>query len=423
MTYDDLSHVVECYLVLDDDESNNYDYLNYLPNVQQLKIFDNESTIAMLDNIDGSRLPDGIIIEIIGGDGALFDREKYSFLEDVSDIDTLKLMFSNLDSSFVQSLKQVNNLILNIMRFSNFEYSDMTYLDSLTLNGRTYDVVMYFSTDAINELESNGVNIIADNLQEIKDINGQIDDIVESLNVDENATEQEKLNAVLTYVLTELAYDPEIAGYLARGEEHDSSAFYEEGALDAAMTNETQICGNYAAITSTLLRRLGVEACDLSSNEHDSVTHAWNAVKIGDYYFFVDACWLDNDYTPEYFANNDTRIIGNLTWYLVDPTDANEIDPTGMHDLQYIPAGMEIQGIPDEIEDELRYRSVEDISDKEFEVTINGKIVTIGAAAFVGVLSALGIGKLVYDKKERERRRRFGNYGNRTIPREEYRRY
>jgi hypothetical protein len=282
-------------------------------------------------------------------------------------------------------------------------------LDSLSLNGKPYDIAIYFSSDIIDELKSNGVTIIADNLQKIEDIDRQIDDIVTSLNVDENATEQEKLNAVLTYVLTEFSYDPEIADLLARGEEHDSSAFYEEGALDAAMTNETQICGNYAAMTTALLRRLGVEVYSLTSTEHDSVNHAWNAVKIGDYYYFVDACWLDNDYTPEYFANNYTRVIGNLTWYLVDPTDANEIDSSGMHDMQYIPYGLEIQEIPDEIEDEVKYRNVEDISDKEFEVTINGKIITVSAAAFVGVLSALGIGKLVYDKKERERRRRYSS--------------
>ena len=406
LTYEDLRHVVECSLVVDDDEKNNYDYLNYMPNLKSLKILDIGSTKARLDNIDGSRFPSDISIEFYCSDNAEFSEEKFGFLKDVQNIHTLGISFtSNVDSSFIQSLKQVHNLKFNVARFSNFTYTDMTYLDSLELIGGTYDIVTCFSTDTIKGLEEHGVKVTADSLAEIKEVDKQIDDIVASLNIDDNATDQEKLNAVLTYVLTEFTYDPEVAS--SQGVEHESlsSSFYKNGSLDAAMTNETQICGNYAAMTSTLLKRLGVEAFNLNSK-----THSWNAVKIGDYYYFVDACWLDNDYATECFANNNTSEIGNFSWYLIDPTELDAIEKS--HNATFIPHGLDIKDIPENVENEVKYKEViqnldedkvRDITGKKFEVTVGGKIITIGASAFVGVLAALGVGKLIKSKKERER--------------------
>lgn len=421
-TYDDLAHAVDVTLTID--SLSDSDLLNYMPNVKNLWIHDN-GNIDLIDNVDGSRLSDGIKIEVDPFHS--FDRNLWGFLEDIGDIDTLEVS-GNIDGEYLQSLRQVHNLKLGYFSHFDFQYIDLTYLDSLTLGGNPYNISMLFSNELLNELEENGVEIYFTHTDEetVRDINNQIDDIVDSLEISEDATDQEKLNAVLTYVLCEYEYDSAVSdaihNYGIDSEENLNAMSEHMGnhssSLEIALEEDTLVCADYADITSVLLRRLGVESYVVNSSGH-----AWNAVKIGDYYYFVDATWLDNDYTPEYFVNNDTGAIGDLTWYLVDPTDANEIDSSGMHDMRYIPNGLEIQEIPDEIEDEVKYRNVEDISDKEFEVTINGKIITIGAAAFVGVLSALGIGKLVYDKKERERRRRLGNYGNRTIPREEYRRY
>ncbi len=421
LTYEDLSHVVECYLVLDDDDENNYDYLNYMPNVKKLTILDNESTKPRLDNVDGSRLPGGIDIIVYCSRNGKFGSDKYGFLENVPDINMLDIKrTTDIDYLFVQNLRQVHNISFGIGEYPNFLYRDMTYLDSLHLTGKTYDVVMCFP---INELEASGVTVIADNLKELEEVDRQIEEIVSGLNIGANATEQEKLNAVLTYVLTEFSY--EASGLPS---EEVFRLVYGEGYLDGAMRNDGQICGNYAAMTSTLLKRVGVDALNLTSIVHNDSCHAWNAVKIGDYYYFVDACFLDSgDYATQYFANNDTSVIGGLEWYLVDPTELEATDYS--HMIDFLPYGMEIKSIPDEIEndlkpkntedvyeeiieDDLEHNNIVDISDKEFKVTINGKIMTIGARAFVGVLAALGIGKLVYNKRKREQQIRDIDYNS-----------
>lgn len=414
LTYEDLSHVVECYLVIDDDENNNYDYLNYMPNLKTLEILDYESTKPRLDNVDGSRLPNGINITVYSSGYDEFSKEKYKFLKDISDIDTLSVMFyNNIDSQFLQSLKQVHNLQLSVSRLPNFIYTDMTYLDSLELYGQPYDITMCFSTDEIKELEEHGVKVIAENLDEIKEVDKQIDEIVKELNVDPNATEQEKLDAVLTYVLTKFSYDSQVAESIEKGIEHSelTESFYEKGGLYGAMTKDTQVCGNYAAMTTTLLKRLGVESYVLGSIEYLDTTHAWTAVKVDDYYYFVDACWLDSDYAAECFNNNSKSEFGSFSWYLVDPTEVEETDY--YHTLAAKPSGLKIEEVPEEVEDRVRYKDegldenkVEDISKKEFHVKLNGKTIVIGASAFVGVLAALGVGKLVYDKKKMDDRRR-----------------
>ena len=246
---------------------------------------------------------------------------------------------------------------------------------------------------------------------------------MDSFNLSENATDQEKLNAVLTYVLCNFEYDPDVASAydeygLGSSELHAamSKVICENGDLEAGLEGDTQICYQYAAMTSALLNRLDVDSDIISSR-----THAWNIVKIGDYYYYVDSTWLDSDYSAECFKNNDTKTFGEFSWYLVDPTEIKELDPGHSHEVRMYPSGVELKDIPEDVESSVRYqildeeKEIVDISDKKFEVTVGGKIVIVGAAAFVGVLAALGVGKLVYDKKQideihRRRRQEYDPY-------------
>ena len=465
LTYDDLAHVVSCTLVIKDD--GDYELLNHMPVLQNISIMD-LSTESKLDNIDGSRLPSGvnISIRVPYGEGG-FTRERFGFLEDAKDIGTLQLGGEEdtvlIDSEFVQDLRQVHNLKLTVDYHTNFRYKDLTYLDSLELYGKPYDAAIYFSTKDLEELEKSGVVLQGDNLEAVKSVDKELDEIVKSLNISENATTQEKLNAILTYVLSEYEYDENIHQLINSGVDVPDEMyepFYGEGYLMGGMKGDSQICGNYAAMTTALLKRVGVDSFNMTSK-----THAWVAVQIGDYYFYCDPTWIDGDYystertiqdpnnpnsiTIEFasvkaedaFKNNDTTAMGGLSWYLVDPTEVDEIKTSEgnreSHDVDIMPYGFEAKDIPEDVEAQVRYEKqeelqqmvsedvveetketedvtsiddevekAEDISKKEFRVNINGKTIAIGAGAFVGVLAAIGGGVLIHKKKEDERRRR-----------------
>ena len=116
------------------------------------------------------------------------------------------------------------------------------------------------------------------------------DEIIRSFNLDESATDEEKINAVLIYCLENLEYDSEVASLLDSGrrDEVDYSAFYAEGSLYGALENDSQICGNYAALMKALLHRLGIDSYYLTSENH-----AWNLVEVDGEYYYYDATWLD----------------------------------------------------------------------------------------------------------------------------------
>ena len=100
------------------------------------------------------------------------------------------------------------------------------------------------------------------------------------------------------------------------------------------------------------------------------------------------------------------------------------------HNLVIEPVGLELVDIPDDVrnrelgimveestteattEEQTTLTAVntsEDMSNKKFKVTFNGKTYIIGAAALFGILSAVGIGSLVHKEKKRKeeiRRRR-----------------
>ena len=471
ITYGDLKNVKDITINMTniDDKSKTYDILNYVPNIETLWIYDNNYCDTNFNNVDGSRFTKDlkIVVDLDYNDEEdkfpNFTRDKYAFLSDIPSINKLELRTDgncNYDSEFIQSLKQVEDLKFDLSFYSNFKYTDLTHLKSLRICGEPYDVPVYFSNDDIQKLKDSGVDFSInyhgnDYLNDVIEINNEIDSIVDSLNIDENMSEQEKLNTILTYILSNYEYDEEIAKYQDEGLEIPDelrNSFYSLGHLKAIFEKDSQICGNYAAITSALCKRVGLDSFNLISENH-----AWNAVKLGDYYYYVDSTWLDGektylwvttDYTEvdgqllpssmeshiipteEAFSEKNYEAISNLSWYLVDPTEVDEISTNQKesHDLSFTPYGLELKDIPEDVEDEVHYKNivteegneemateetgteeltsdnVEDISNKKFHVNINGKTIIIGAGAFIGILSALGIGKLVKKKKEKRRR-------------------
>ncbi len=442
-TYDDLAHVEECSVVIQED--GNYDYLNYMPNLKEISITDvtGEQKLA---SIDGKRFPAGIKIKILSPMGTgVFDQESYGFLRRIPSIDTLQVgndsSEMNIDSTFLQSLKNVKNLKLGLGYDSNFHYQDLTYLDSLELLGRPYDIALYFSLDSLEELEKAGVHIQTENLELIQKTRQEIRNLYQSLSVPEDATDQEKLNAILTCVLSKLTYDPEVKDQLYGSGKVDSSlneSFYENGYLTAALEDPTQICGNYAALTYALCQEAGLSVFNMSSNNH-----AWNAVQVGDYYYYVDSTWLDGvtvnqpvthseqtadgltityDFIPqsaeEVFQEGNQEKISQLPWYMEDPTNFSQVEnDKESHHASSIPSGLTLTAIPEDekvqneggtsVDTENTEESIPDITNQKFKLEIDGKVFIIGGAALAGILSALGIGLLVHKKKEKKRLERL----------------
>lgn len=369
---EELSHIKKVEIDLIDGE--NYDYLNQMVNLETL-IINDYSTQPLLDNIDGSIFKNKMNIEIYRKNNKQsFTKEKFSFLKDIPYINKLTLgkplelgsttdskilnsinnyiilnnfksVSYNIESSFLESLKNVHNLSLAIDEYFRYDYNDLTHLNSLHLNGGAYDVAVYFSNEDIENLRKSGVVVTTNDMEKLEEINNEISTIIDELDIESDMTDNDKLDIVLSYVLKNSKYDEDLID-VEDANNYNLSKFYKDGLLKGFFDNNSQICGNYASIINVLLNRLNIKSYLINSSDH-----IWNVVFIGDRYYYLDATWIDGniiDYSnkkipvEEIFNNEEYDFIKySFELYLLEPEKVDTLK-INLHTPTFIPA--DIQG-------------------------------------------------------------------------------
>ena len=140
-----------------------------------------------------------------------------------------------------------------------------------------------------------------------EELDASIAQVMQELGV-EGLTDYEKIKAIYDYVCKNVTYDYQ----------HLNDVNYQlKYTAYAALINKTAVCQGYA----TLLYRMLLEA-GLDSRIVAGATHAWNIVKLGDKYYYLDATWDsqrdiygfflrgtddldDNSYTKEHTLNGE----------------------------------------------------------------------------------------------------------------------
>ncbi len=368
---DELKHIKKIEIDLID--GKNYDYLNEMENLETL-IINDYSTEVLLDNIDGSIFKNKMNIEIYRKDyKQSFTKEKFKFLKDIPYIENLKLgeplklgstsdnklmnVFNNavilnnfksisynIDSEFLESLDNVHNLNLAIDEFFRYNYKDLSFLDSLYLNGGAYDVAIYFSNEDLENLKNKGVDVKTNDMDLVIDINNRINYILNDFNFNSTTKTIDKIDSILSYVLNNASYDEELKG-VTDVSNYNLSKFYNKGYLKGFLDNDSQICGNYASILNVLLNRSGINSYLIDSQEH-----IWNIVEYNDNYYYLDATWIDGTIlrynnteikAEEVFSNEEYRYLKNsFEWYLLEP-EMVEIFNLSQHTPTFIPADLD----------------------------------------------------------------------------------
>lgn len=298
ITYGDLLEVTTADIILNDDDS--YEYLNYMPNLEKLYITDKSNTNC-LRNIDGSRFQKRITVDIYleYSDGVI-DEKRYGFLKDIPYIDQLILgaekQYMNIDYDFLQDLKNVHNLTISVDSRFNFRYKDLTYLDSLKIIGRPYDIAMNFPNELIDYLINNGVDVQIDNMEAVREANNRAKDIYMKLGITSNMTDKEKIDQIVRYIVESFEYNPEIEQASENNEQVDEEEirkqFYSMGSLSGALKSDTQVCGNYTSMTYLLCREAGIDCYNVIENDH-----SYNIINIDGEYYRVDTTSLDTEET------------------------------------------------------------------------------------------------------------------------------
>ena len=310
-TKEELKYIKKVEINLIDDID--YSYLNDMTNLEEL-IINDYSTKPVLTNIDGKVFKKNMNIEIYRKNTKQeFSEERFSFIKDIPYIDKLTLgkpckiyhflnnpllnnymiklsessntLSYNIESEFLESLSNVHNLSLAIDPYFNYNYKDLSFLDSLYLNGNIYDIPIFFSEIDIYNIKNSGVEVKVDDYFGLRDIYNKIDNIALSLDINENSSDIEIINKILAYVLNNCEYTDNKNLTL-----FNTAKYYYNGYLRGIFENNKQICGNYAALFQALLNRFNIE-----SNLIHAENHVWNSVNLNNKEYYFDPTWMDDN--------------------------------------------------------------------------------------------------------------------------------
>ena len=464
ITVSDLRSLKRLNLYSFDDEEYDMSWLNYCSGLEKLDIsselLNYMGDVVFLDNLKSFSTSSSPLYD--WEDCVNF--EKCGFLNNSNNLDEVRITGYYYPEQ-VYNLK-AKRLVLDVGNIYTIDYTKLNsdYLKELVINGAPYDVAMNLSNADIDFLEKNGVSISfgqvdGTTMEKVREINDKLDIIVESLGLDENATDEEKVRAVLIYVLSNLEYDDYASECQEKGINFDHEPFYQGGELYGALERDTHICGNYAALTSALLSRVGVNDYYVTSD-----SHAWNLVEVDGEWYYFDSTWLDDDKVTvweeewedipggksltitsidqtveEALASGNEESIDQLVWYKVLPSDY-KADPEKYYDIkdkddryshEVVNFPITIVEVKTEntdsnvVSEEEHASSITDATSKDtskvdknfgqklFDVTIGNKIFRrVSAGALIGLFVSLGIAipvRINRKKKEEKERNRQMN--------------
>lgn len=349
-------------------------------------------------------------------------KEDFDFLTKSKNLETIDLACANVEEGFIESITNLKTLkVSSEMPNLKFDYKKLTFLENLEFTGEDpYNVATNLTMDEYNTLVGNGVNVTFDN-EEIKnkflEVNQELENIVKSLDVTKDSSDQEKLDAILIYTLDHLTYDEEVSEKLGTGENIDelTRSFYKGGNLYGALEKDSAICGNYAALVQALASRL-----DLNTEYLISHTHSWNLVEIEGQQYYVDATWLESQTETDPVTTKEGDMIitrynkinaeekikegetDEIKWYMEDPTEIETLDSSGQHDALNISSTITIKPI-EEVSNIVseEQETKKDTTNKKFEISVGPKTFVIAGGALIGI--ALGLGGAVAISKNKNK--------------------
>ena len=183
-------------------------------------------------------------------------------------------------------------LILNAMSdYSEFDKNsaESDYLEFQWLGRNiSYNYANDYSNKIVYALITFHINWFTDPYQAEAET-AKVQEILDELNVYDK-DEYTQVKAVYDWLLDNAEY-VDMDKYNAAAETGDNVIYH--SAYSSLIMGET-VCQGYATAIYRLLRELGI-SCRVVSGDAGGA-HAWNMVRIGSYYYLIDATWDDQPY-------------------------------------------------------------------------------------------------------------------------------
>lgn len=139
--------------------------------------------------------------------------------------------------------------------------------------GNTTSYPAYSSSNNYSELTKSYSNVTE---ADINTINGILNSIIKP-----EMKEAEKIRTVHNWIVCNTTYD---INYYDRDDSFNH--------VSNLLNNKTGVCQGYSVTFYIFMKQMGIP-CTLIMGNADNVSHAWNAVKLGGSWYYVDVTWDD----------------------------------------------------------------------------------------------------------------------------------
>lgn len=430
ITDKDLSKL-NSYLILTVRTDDDLSFLNYCDNLRSLYVVmlsDNVNVLSTIDSLSNlNKFSYNNMYAITSGvysDSLTLDNCK--FLTNSPSINYLELNNINVDMKLIESIDNLNKISIEKhgmdANYYNYDYSKFVNLDELVFNYSTdsvYDIATYFDSETYNLLIENGVDVKFSSEEDKTDFlvaNSMLDTCMYELGLKEDESNQEKILDITCYVLDKLEYDQDFINNDSIDDEKYNS-FYQKGLLYGALTSDTQICGNYAALFQALAKRAGVNTELLMSNNH-----AWNIVSVEGEYYVVDTTWLDQmKYSSSSVYITEDGLVSTVSmeqpmsdairsghkdidWYMHKTDFTNNIDIGESHVPINFPSYLVINPVSVS-ENEVDENNIEVLDNQVYEIEVKGrKKYYVGGGVLMSILIAFG-GAMLIDTRTSKKKK------------------
>lgn len=148
--------------------------------------------------------------------------------------------------------------------------------------------------------------------------------------IDDDMDDFAKVHAIYDWLSNNVVYDHDLANSVTSGAGYNNmfvtgnNSFYAEGVFDDGVA----VCNGIAIAFDIMCRIEGIECYKIVGVSYSSTTksvgHAWNKVKIGDYWYVCDATWAS-------YGNSATKQEKHIEDYLFMTTPSSGPNKGGEH--------------------------------------------------------------------------------------------
>jgi transglutaminase-like putative cysteine protease len=205
-------------------------------------------------------------------------------------------------------LEETKKLVDELMNYAMYNTDSPTEGDYIRYQYGGYKLSYQKSDSGKNcDYQLTITPIYYSTMQEERDVDEKVEEILEDLNIGKKTSEREKVKAVYDYICRNVNYD-----YV----HENNSLYHKDSTAYAALVKKYASCQGFAVAVFRLLKELGIECSVVTgtgtNNLGEDEFHAWNEVLIDDEIYNMDATWDAGRENYQYFLIKDEEFVNHV---------------------------------------------------------------------------------------------------------------